>query len=86
MDAFLFDAFGVESLIVQVDGKTTVLGDGNVAGTITPPLHDGTPEGSNYIVSAAVLSPLTPGTHTVGIGGMIDGAPVVFVSMTITVR
>jgi hypothetical protein len=47
-------------------------------------LLDGTPAGQ-YIVSAAFLAPLKPGKHTVGIGGIINGDPVVFVSYEVTV-
>ena len=86
LDSFIMDAFGVESFIVQVDGKTTVLGDANITGAVTGPLLDGTPAGSNYVVSAAVLTPLTPGVHTIGVGGIIGGTPIVFLSYTVTVR
>ena len=77
--------FGVDAFIVVVDGKVTVLDDDYVAGTKTAPLQDGPPFGTNYIVSGAFLTPLTPGTHTVGIGGIIDGEPVVFITDTVTV-
>ena len=72
----------VEAFIVQVDGKTTVLCDDYAVGVKTVKLPDG---GDRYIVSAAFLTPLAPGEHTVGIGGIIDDAPVVFVSYTVTV-
>jgi hypothetical protein len=79
------DDFNVDALIVVVDGKVTVLDDCYVNGTKTPPLQDGPPAGTNYIVSAAYLSPLSPGTHTVSIGGIIDGEPVEFITNTVTV-
>ncbi len=82
---FIYAAFGIENLIVQVDGDTTILDDDYISGTKTDPLLDGTPAGTHYIVSAAFLTPLTPGKHTVGIGGIIDGEPVVFVSYDVTV-
>jgi hypothetical protein len=72
-------------LLVQVDGKTTTLSGDYIAGTKTPPLLDGTPAGTHYIVSAAFLEPLSPGEHTVAIGGIINGAPTVFVSYTVNV-
>lgn len=86
MDAYIQAAFGVDEFIVVVDGKVTTLDDSYIVGTKTAPLLDGVPAGTNYIVAGAFLSPLTPGTHTVGIGGMIDGIPVVFLSDTVTVR
>jgi hypothetical protein len=86
LDGLVLDDFGVEAFIVQVDGHTTVLDDGYISGTKTPPLLDGPPAGTNYIISAAFLGPLTPGQHTVGFGGIIDDEPVVFVSFTVTVR
>jgi hypothetical protein len=78
--------YGVTAFVVQVDGVTTVLGSDYIVGTKTPPLLDGTPPGTNYITCATFLTPLTPGTHTVGIGGIIGGAPVVFDSYTVTVK
>jgi hypothetical protein len=86
LDALVFNAFGITAFIVDVDGQTTVLSDAYISGVKTAPLLDGTPAGTNYIVSAAVLTPLTPGKHTVGIGGMIGGTPVVFVSYSVTVK
>jgi hypothetical protein len=81
----VYNLYDVTALIVQVDGKTTVLSSDYVAGTKTPPLLDGTPAGTHYIVSAAFLSPLARGEHTVGIGGIINGEPTVFASYTVTV-
>lgn len=88
LDKLLADAFGVQSLFLQVDGQITVLSDDYITGVTTPPLLDAAPAdaGTHYIVSAAVLSPLTPGTHNVSIGGMIAGKPVVFLSYTVTVK
>ncbi|HWE95391.1 MAG TPA: hypothetical protein VG269_15595 [Tepidisphaeraceae bacterium] len=82
----LVAAFGVEAFIIVVDGKVTVLDDSYISATATPPLQDGPPDGTNYIVSAAFLTPLTPGKHTIGIGGIIDGLPIVFKSETVTVK
>ncbi len=78
--------YGVTAFVVQVDGVTTVLGSDYIVGTKTPPLLDGTPGGTNYITSAVFLAPLTGGTHTVGIGGIISGEPVVFDSYSVTVK
>jgi hypothetical protein len=90
LDSAAFAAYDVTAFFVQVDGKTTILDDDYVVGVRTAPLPDavppGTPGGTDYIVSATFLTPLTPGEHTVGIGGLIDGEPVVFVSYTVTVR
>jgi hypothetical protein len=86
LDDLVLNDFAVEAFIVQVDGQTVVLDDGYISGTTTPPLLDGTPAGTNYIVSAAFLTPLTPGTHKVGFGGVIFGMPFVFVSYEVTVR
>jgi hypothetical protein len=86
LDSQVFDMFDVTAFIVQVDGHTTILDDDYVSGVTTPPLLDGTPPGTRYIISAAFLTPLTPGTHTVAIGGIIDGVPVVFLSYNVTVR
>jgi len=71
------------AFIVQVDGKTTVLCDDYAVGVKTPQLPDG---GHHYMVSAVFINPLTPGQHTIGIGGLIGGEPVVFVSYSVTVE
>ena len=57
---------------VVVDGRSTPLGSGLVAGPVTtPPLPDG---GGTHIVTLGVfLSPLRPGTHTVTISGGLFG-------------
>jgi hypothetical protein len=85
LDQLVYNLYGVTALIVQVDGKTTTLSPEYVVGTKTRPLLDGSPAGTHYIVSAAFLSPLSPGEHTVGIGGIIDGAPTVFASYSVNV-
>jgi hypothetical protein len=88
--AFLNNAaltgFGVSAFIVQVDGKTTVMTDAYISGVTTAPLLDGTPPGTHYIISAAFLTPLTPGEHVVSIGGIVDGEPVAFITYHVTVR
>ena len=81
-----FSDADITAFFVQVDGKNTILDDDYVVGVKTAPLPDGTPEGHHYILSAAFLAPLNPGAHTVGIGGVIDGVPQVFVSNTVTVK
>jgi hypothetical protein len=85
LDSYVFATYDVTSFIVQVDGKTTVLNDGFICGVTTAPLLDGTPGGTHYIVCAAFLTPLTPGQHTVSIGGIIGGSPVAFISYSVTV-
>lgn len=85
LDGLVFDAFGVEAFIIVVDGNVTVLDDSYIHGTATDPLQDGPPDGTNYIVAATFLTPLTPGKHTIGISGVIVGQPVVFVSNSVTV-
>ena len=79
-----FDLYDVTAFIVQVDGVTTILDDDYIRGVRTPPLLDG--GGDEYIVCAAFLTPLTPGEHTVGVGGIVAGEPVVFLSFNVTVR
>jgi hypothetical protein len=85
LDSVALATFNVTAFIVQVDGKTTTLDDSYIVGVTTPPLLDGTPPGTHYIISAAFLTPLTPGQHTVAIGGIVDGAPVAFISYNVTV-
>jgi hypothetical protein len=41
---------------------------------------------THCIISAAFLTPLTPGEHTVAIGGVVNGAPVAFVTYHVTIR
>jgi hypothetical protein len=86
LDGVAFAQFAVTAFIVQVDGNTTTLDDSYVRGVTTPPLLDGTPPGTHYIISAAFLTPLAPGEHTVSIGGIIDGEPVAFITYQVTVR
>lgn len=86
LDDLVYQEYGVTDFIVEVDGKITVLDNDYIVGTKTPPLLDGTPPGRNYISIATFLSPLAPGKHTVGLGGIIDGEPTVFLDYTVTVR
>ena len=81
---YLYDTAGVEAFVVQVDREITILDDDYISGVKTAPLPDG--GGTHYIVAAAFLTPLSPGKHSVGIGGVINGEPVVFVSYDVTVR
>jgi hypothetical protein len=85
LDNLVLNNFGVTAFVVQVDGKTTTLDDSYITGVTTPPLLDGDPAGTHYISIAAFITPLPPGDHTVGFGGLIDGSPVIFGSFEITV-
>jgi hypothetical protein len=72
---YLFDPaqLGGRDFQIVIDGTTTPLGPSYVAGPVTTaPLPDG--GGTHAITLGAFLSPLTPGTHTVTIGGGIFGA------------
>jgi len=80
LDNYVLSNYGVSAFIVQVDGTTTTLDDSFITGVDTPTLLDGTPGGDEYISSSVFLSPLSVGDHTISLGGVIDGAPVVFVS------
>ena len=80
---FLYNTAGVEAFVVQVDREITILDDDYIRGVKTKPLPDG--GGTHYIVAAAFLTPLSPGKHSVGIGGVINGESVVFISYDITV-
>jgi hypothetical protein len=84
LDNLVLSGFNVSAFLVQIDGQTTVLNDSYIVGVNTPTLLDGTPGGNEYITSAAVLSPLSPGDHTVAYGGVINGNDVVFASYTIS--
>lgn len=88
-DVALSSAFGITQLFVQANGQTTLLDDSYIVGVNTAPLLDASPSnlpgGTEYIVSAAVLTPLTPGTYTIGEGGVIGGVDTVFESATVTV-
>ena len=89
-DAEYLDALvaglGVDAFVVQVDGKITVLDDDFIVGVKTAPLLDGAPAGNEYIAIAAFLTPLTPGHHTIGIGGLIGDEPVIFLSYNVAVK
>jgi hypothetical protein len=76
LEAYVFgpDQIGVDLLQIVVDGKLTNLGPEYVVGVTTPPLPDG--GGTHYIVPAAVLGPLSPGTHTVVIRNHVSGAAI----------
>jgi hypothetical protein len=75
----------IEAFFVQVDSKApAILDDDDVVGVDTESLPEG--GGTHYIVSAAFITPLTPGAHTISIGGVIDGEPVVFLSYNVTVK
>ncbi|MGO9110540.1 MAG: PEP-CTERM sorting domain-containing protein [Thermoguttaceae bacterium] len=77
---YLNNLAGVDNFLIQVDGNTTMLDNGYISGVATAPLPDGA---TGYIVSAAFLTPLTPGEHTIGLGGVIGGSPQVFVTETV---
>ena len=57
--------FGVTTMEIIVDGKTTSLGAGYVSGvSFTSPLDDGA---TQYLTAAAFIAPLALGVHTVEI-------------------
>jgi hypothetical protein len=67
------DELGGHDLKIEVDGQVTAIGPGYVAGPVfAPALLDG--GGSHIIQIGAFLGPLSPGTHTVKIRGVFDGA------------
>ncbi len=80
LDGYVLSNYDVSALLVQVDGKNTVLDDSYITGVNTSTLLDGTPGGNEYISSSVFLSPLSIGDHTISIGGIISGEPVIFVS------
>jgi hypothetical protein len=88
LDNYVLQEYGVSSFLVQVDGVNTTLSDSYIVGVSTGTLPDGayrsTDAGPDYITDAAVLSPLSYGTHTIGFGGYINGNPVIFGSDTVT--
>jgi hypothetical protein len=70
---FAHDQLGTANLTLNVDGKSTVVGNSYLVGPITtPPLLDG--GGTHLIVVGAFLTPMAPGTHTVEISGDFAGA------------
>lgn len=85
LDNVVKTGFNVSAFLVQVDGQTTVLDDSYITGVVTPTLLDGTPGGTHYIVSAAVIEPLGLGDHTVSFGGLINGQPQIFGTSTVSV-
>jgi hypothetical protein len=85
LDSYVLSNYGVSAFIVQVDGQTTVLDDSYITGVTTPTLLDGTPGGDEYISSSAFLTPLSPGDHTIDIGGLISGQPQTFLSYSVDV-
>jgi probable HAF family extracellular repeat protein len=69
---FGHDQVGATNLAITVDGQARSLGAAYAAGPVqTPPLLDG--GGTHFIAVGAFLSPLSPGTHTVTISGLLDG-------------
>lgn len=88
---YLIDAIddfaGVNDVVatyIEVDGSVTVLGNPYTVGVDSSALPDG---GSHYIVSGAFLSPLTSGTHTIGIGAILsDGTQLGPPGYTVTVK
>ena len=83
--SYLLGSAGVSRFLVQVDGQTNYLDSSYITAVNTPTLLDGTPGGNEYISISAFLSPLSPGTHTVGIGGTISGTDHVFLSYAVNV-
>lgn len=86
LDTVTFQTYDIEFLIIQVDGHTTILDDAYIVGVKTAPLLDGPPGGRDYITSAAFLKELSPGKHTVSVGGIIAGEPVAFLTYAVTVK
>jgi len=61
---------GAEYIDIVVDGKINSLGPSYAVGAVTPSL----PSGANsYTVAAAFLAPMSKGTHTVTIRGLLSG-------------
>ena len=72
---------GGRDFAIAVDGQTTAIGSGYLAGpVITPTLLDCAPPdiacGNHIVTLGAFLHPLAPGTHTVRIQGGVFGAQV----------
>jgi hypothetical protein len=93
LDNLVLSGFGVTAFFADVDGVDTTLDDSYITGVTTAPLLDASEDsstgmtipGTNYISTAAVISPLSIGDHTVGFGGIINGNPVTFGSSAVTV-
>ena len=67
---------GGNNFAIVVDGKRTSIGPSYLVGPVaTPPLSDG--GGTHYIVLAAFLTPLSPGSHTVTIEGQFSGKVII---------
>jgi hypothetical protein len=83
--SYFFDSTQLgASQSITVDGRTTSVGMSYLVGPIkTLPLQDG--GGTHFIAVGVFLTPLSPGTHTVSIGGRFDGAliPIGFLSVGI---
>ena len=72
---YFFDPaqLGGQDFQIVIDGVTTPLGAGYVAGPVTtPPLPDG--GGTHIVTLGAFLHPMAPGIHTVTISGGVFGA------------
>lgn len=69
---YFFDksGYGFYDIGIYVDGAYNKLSQGHVIG-VNSPLIDGT---QAYIVAGAFVKPMTPGTHTLGFRGYVDGA------------
>jgi hypothetical protein len=69
---YFFDPsqLGARGYEIVVDGVTTPVGAGHLAGPVTTPLPDG---GTHIITLGVFLSPMTPGSHTVTIRGGLFG-------------
>jgi hypothetical protein len=70
---FSHDQNGLVDAQIVVDGHATSIGAAYVAGPVhTSPLADG--GGTHYIAVGALLTPMSPGVHTVTISGEFSGA------------
>lgn len=61
---------GLEEVQVIVDGQVTPIGPAYLAGPVETPLNDG---GTHIITLGVFLTPLSPGTHTVGFSHRYTG-------------
>jgi hypothetical protein len=67
---------GAHDSFINVNGTQYAIGPDYLAGPVTTaPLPDG--GGTHYMVLAAFMPPLPPGSHTVSLGATFDGAAVV---------